>query len=248
MFVFSCDSQRSAIAQNVAAVEVGKSSTVKNYSKPQKPRKPRRRVGFAGFSRKELVRHDTIRHIDQLTKVAQMMRLPTIANENPIKLDTETKPDIKDVSSSQSSSENLSNADPDATTVRLKLETLSPVAVDSLADSSHKPSVDGFSPFGQISDTVPHAADWSVQQVFEYFCDFFPSASRILLDMEIDGTALLLFKRSDMLKLVKRQTDAAHTQEALDLGTALKMYAHMLRLQTRNNDVRLSWNCEGCCS
>lgn len=100
----------------------------------------------------------------------------------------------------------------------------------------------GWTPFGNVSGTVPDPSEWSAQDVFDYFCESFPVASRALLEQEVDGSALLLVKRRDILNLVGYQVEFPDRQpRKITLGTALKIYAHVVRLQTRSNDVRLSW-------
>lgn len=100
----------------------------------------------------------------------------------------------------------------------------------------------GWTPFGEISETVPNPGEWTTKDVFEYFRESFPTASLALLEQDIDGSALLLIKRRDILNLVGYQVKLPNQEtRRITLGTALKIYAHVVRLQTRSNDVRLSW-------
>lgn len=78
---------------------------------------------------------------------------------------------------------------------------------------------------------VPDASKWDYQEVYNYFTKYFPKeVVDVFRDQEIDGSTLLLFKRADVLRRLN-----------LKLGPALRVFAHVLRLQTRNNDIRLTW-------
>lgn len=81
------------------------------------------------------------------------------------------------------------------------------------------------------SEEVPDASYWTPDDVYKYFCQYFDrNVAIVFKEQEIDGIALLLFKRTDAL-----------TQLHMKLGTAVKIYSHILRLQTRVNDIRLGW-------
>lgn len=77
---------------------------------------------------------------------------------------------------------------------------------------------------------IPDASNWSFEEVFQYFYQYFPKSAHIFKEQEIDGPCLLLMKRTDILDGLN-----------LSLGTALKIYSHINMLQTRNNDPRLTW-------
>lgn len=83
-----------------------------------------------------------------------------------------------------------------------------------------------------FSEVVPDASKWTTDEVYAYFCQYFDSeVASVLKEHDVDGIALLLFKRKDIL-----------TRFDMKLGTALRIYSHVLRLQARVNDVRLGWN------
>lgn len=82
---------------------------------------------------------------------------------------------------------------------------------------------------------VPDVVKWSHQQVFEYFCNnlgFSKSDSAVFNDEEIDGEALMIMKRSDIVN--------AKFQK-LKLGTALKMWSNIIMFQTGSNDPTQAW-------
>ncbi|XP_037042804.1 uncharacterized protein LOC119079092 [Bradysia coprophila] len=75
------------------------------------------------------------------------------------------------------------------------------------------------------------ASDWSIEQVFKYFKNIFPRHAHVFKDHEIDGPSLYLLKRGDIVKGFD-----------IKIGPALKIYGHILKLQTKNNDPTLSWH------
>ncbi|ELU13216.1 hypothetical protein CAPTEDRAFT_167868 [Capitella teleta] len=87
------------------------------------------------------------------------------------------------------------------------------------------PSVSGSSSW--VTD-VPNAADWSIDEVAQYFSNIgFIHQSEIFREQEIDGRSLLLLKRSDVL-----------TGLSFKLGPALKIYSHVQQLQLRGQPVQ----------
>lgn len=71
-------------------------------------------------------------------------------------------------------------------------------------------------------DPYPDASKWTVDDVVNFFREKgFEEQANAFKDQEIDGQSLLLLKRSDVLQGL-----------ALRLGPALKMYNHVMRLQT----------------
>ncbi|KAI8786736.1 atherin isoform X1 [Biomphalaria glabrata] len=68
----------------------------------------------------------------------------------------------------------------------------------------------------------PDASQWTVEDVVEYITSAgFPDESKVFFEQEIDGVALLLLKRADVLKGLN-----------LKLGPALKINRHIQGLQT----------------
>lgn len=77
----------------------------------------------------------------------------------------------------------------------------------------------------KLADTLPSnppdASKWSIDDVFHYFTDVgFGLHAAVFREQEIDGQSLLLMKRNDVI-----------TGLALRLGPALKIFAHVQRLQ-----------------
>lgn len=75
------------------------------------------------------------------------------------------------------------------------------------------------------------ATEWSTDQVFKYFKNKFPRHAHVFKDHEIDGSSLYLLKRGDVVKGFN-----------IKLGPALKIYGHILAIQTKSNNPRLSWH------
>lgn len=94
-------------------------------------------------------------------------------------------------------------------------------------------------PFDERNDlsylkrTMPNGssiAKWSKQDVYEYFLEYFPNEAIALKKKNIDGLSLQVMKRNDVV-----------TGLEINLGPALRMYHHVLRLQTQTNDITLGW-------
>lgn len=70
-------------------------------------------------------------------------------------------------------------------------------------------------------EEVVNPQKWSAQDVENYIRSIgFPEQSLLFKEQEIDGTSLLLLRRSDVL-----------TGFHMKLGPALKIYSHIVRLQ-----------------
>lgn len=83
--------------------------------------------------------------------------------------------------------------------------------------------------------TIPDVRKWSYQRVYEYFSNtlgFKPQEAVVFKDEEIDGEALMIMKRSDIVN-TKFQN--------LKLGVALKMWTQILKFQTGSNDPTQGW-------
>ncbi|OWF52006.1 Histone acetyltransferase KAT6B [Mizuhopecten yessoensis] len=76
----------------------------------------------------------------------------------------------------------------------------------------------------------PDASKWKVEDVVHFFVNVgFKEQAEALKEQEIDGQSLLLMKRSDVL-----------TGLSIKLGPALKMYQHVMKLQTSGFDFEES--------
>jgi sterile alpha motif domain-containing protein 13 len=76
----------------------------------------------------------------------------------------------------------------------------------------------------KVADLLPaNTSDWSIEDV-ENFIKFigFTEEAKSFREQDIDGKSLLLLARSDVL-----------TGFSIKLGPALKIYAHISRLQTK---------------
>lgn len=82
---------------------------------------------------------------------------------------------------------------------------------------------------------IPDVRKWTHQQVSEYFSTnlgFSPRDSEVFSHEEIDGEAMMIMKRSDIVTTKFQK---------LKLGTALKMWSHILMFQTGSNDPTQAW-------
>lgn len=81
-------------------------------------------------------------------------------------------------------------------------------------------------------ESVPDVRKWDCDEVYTYFMGMTtPEFAQLLKDNQIDGDALLLIKREDVLNRFN-----------LKLGPALRMYSHIVALQYKNNNPILAWN------
>lgn len=82
---------------------------------------------------------------------------------------------------------------------------------------------------------IPDVRHWTHQQVSQYFnanLGFSKPDSAVFLNEEIDGEALMIMKRTDIV---------TNKFQNLKLGTALKMWSHILKFQTGSNDPTQAW-------
>lgn len=81
-------------------------------------------------------------------------------------------------------------------------------------------------------ESIPDVRTWDIDEVYTYFLGkATPEFAQILKDHQIDGDALLLIKREDVLDRFN-----------LKLGAALRLYAQIVSLQYKNNNPILAWN------
>ncbi|GLV44462.1 uncharacterized protein CBL_10266 [Carabus blaptoides fortunei] len=97
----------------------------------------------------------------------------------------------------------------------------------NLSDSQ---SLKDFDTEDSYDPSIPDASNWSYDDVYNYFVQYFPEEAIVFKEQEIDGHSLLLMKRVDVL-----------TSLNLKLGPALKIYRHVLKLQVRRDDHKLYW-------
>ncbi|XP_055297578.1 uncharacterized protein LOC129566069 [Sitodiplosis mosellana] len=80
-------------------------------------------------------------------------------------------------------------------------------------------------------ESIPDVRKWDCDEVYTYFTAKAPQFAQLLKDNQIDGDALLLIKREDVLNRFN-----------LKLGPALRLYMHIVELQYKNNNPILAWN------
>ena len=81
---------------------------------------------------------------------------------------------------------------------------------------------------------VPDVSKWTFNDVYDYFHKYFANDALIFKEQEIDGTCIMVMKRSDVIPGFQNGTK-------LKLGTLLKMYNHILSFQTKIRSPSLSW-------
>lgn len=80
-------------------------------------------------------------------------------------------------------------------------------------------------------ESIPDVRTWDCDEVYTYFLGTTTREyAHLFKDNGIDGYALLLLKRDDVLKQFK-----------LTLGAALRLYSHIVSLQYKNNNPILAW-------
>lgn len=81
-------------------------------------------------------------------------------------------------------------------------------------------------------ENIPDCRNWDCDEVYTYFMGTTTAEyAELFKENEIDGDALLLMKRDDVLNRFN-----------LKLGPALRLYAHIVSLQYKNNNPILTWN------
>lgn len=84
----------------------------------------------------------------------------------------------------------------------------------------------------KIHNNIPDVRNWDCDEIFTYFMGTTTAEyAHLFKENEIDGGALLLITREDVL-----------TKFDLKLGPALRLYSHILTLQFRNNNPILGWD------
>lgn len=79
---------------------------------------------------------------------------------------------------------------------------------------------------------VPNVREWDCDEIFTYFLGKTTAEyAELLKERDIDGDALMLMSREDVLSKFN-----------LKLGKALRLYGHILTLQMQNNNPILAWD------
>lgn len=107
----------------------------------------------------------------------------------------------------------------------------SPAFSDIKCNLSDSQSIKDEDPDDNVDPTIPDATNWTYIKVYNYFRQYFcEDDAKIFKEQEIDGRSLLLLRRGDIVHSFK-----------LRLGTALKIFKHVIKLQYRRDDPRLYW-------
>lgn len=78
--------------------------------------------------------------------------------------------------------------------------------------------------FNMIEDetNIPNMYEWSTNEVYEYFKVRYPRQAHVFENEEIDGQAICLLKREDVLQNFN-----------IKVGPSLKIFEHILKLQAK---------------
>lgn len=80
-------------------------------------------------------------------------------------------------------------------------------------------------------ESIPDVRKWDCDEVYIYFMGkTLPEYARLLKDNQIDGDALLLLQREDVVSRFN-----------LKLGQALRLYSYVVELQFKCNNPSLAW-------
>lgn len=81
-------------------------------------------------------------------------------------------------------------------------------------------------------ESIPDVKKWDCDEVYTYFLGTTTAEyAHLFREHQIDGDALLLIKREDVLNRFN-----------LKLGPALRLYSHIVTLQYKNNNPILAWD------
>lgn len=188
--------------------------------------------GFAGFSREDTtakpvaVRHSKSLLIDNNESQAKTVLIAEGRTAKmPLKTPDPEKPNKNDEKAQDSPHSDEFDlkwqdvSDPDSA------GTPVPVAKITPSDFDAKGTI-------KTHDSVPDVKHWDCDEIFTYFLGTTTAEyAHVFKEHEIDGDALLLINREDVL-----------TKLNLKLGPALRLYSHILTLQYKNNNPILGWD------
>lgn len=72
-------------------------------------------------------------------------------------------------------------------------------------------------------DNIPDASQWTTNELYEYFRKIFPHHAHVFADEEIDGYALYLLQREDVVGRFK-------------LGPSVRIYEHIKMMQNKRGN------------
>ncbi|XP_023179537.1 integrator complex subunit 12 [Drosophila hydei] len=106
-----------------------------------------------------------------------------------------------------------------------------PISKEDKENGENKKIVPALTTGNEESEVLP-VQTWNVEQVVGYVEKFYPREASVFKSQEIDGAALMVLTRQDVID-----------RFGLKLGPALRIYELVLGLQTSVDDVTLAW-CE----
>lgn len=166
----------------------------------------------------------------------------TYSRESPSLFDAdEKKTDLKTEPENRSPTP---NAESTARSFRVR----SPTRLNALAALRSKPNYDSDDSENELEkcvdirydrrtqirphESIPDVKKWDCDEVYTYFMGTTTAEyAHLFRENQIDGDALLLIKREDVLNRFN-----------LKLGPALRLYSHIVTLQYKNNNPILAWD------
>lgn len=180
--------------------------------------------GFAGFSRDETAKR---KNNDSQSAKAKRARKQKSTDDS----DQEIKSESDSYVFETKNREELQNTSPNENIISVRKDLVSRCDEDMIGSDldelqySKKTSI-------KPHEDVPDVKTWDCETVYVYFrSKTNDEYANLLKENQIDGDALLLIKREDVLNRFN-----------LKLGPALRLYSHIVALQCRNNNPILAWN------
>ncbi|XP_055615892.1 integrator complex subunit 12 [Toxorhynchites rutilus septentrionalis] len=79
-------------------------------------------------------------------------------------------------------------------------------------------------------DNFEDVQNWSCDDVYRYFKHYFPDYAHLFKEQEIDGSSLVLMRKSDVL-----------SGFGIKVGPAIFLYQRIVMMQNNDRDFRLTW-------
>lgn len=188
--------------------------------------------GFAGFSRDDTAKRKSNDSQSTAAK-AKRARKQKSTNDSDPEIKSEPEPYAFETNNKR---EQLINSPPNAARNESIISVRKDLVSRSDVDLADDLDVDELQYNTRTSikphEDVPDVKTWDCDTVYVYFrSKTSDEYANLLKENQIDGDALLLIKREDVLNRFN-----------LKLGPALRLYSHIVALQCRNNHPILAWN------
>lgn len=188
--------------------------------------------GFAGFSGDETAKRKSNESQSTAAKAKKARKQKSTDDSDP-EIKSEPEPHAFETNNRR---EQLPNSPPNASRNESVISVRKDLVSRSDVDLTDDLDVDDLQYNTKTSikphEDVPDVKTWDCDTVYVYFrSKTNDEYANLLKENQIDGDALLLIKREDVLNRFN-----------LKLGPALRLYSHIVALQCRNNHPVLAWN------